>query len=69
VRSSIPTSRTNSSLWLYFNHQRRFCLEMHFATFWGRLQSPDPQEHPHPALLNAIVSQLIYPPPPPDHRV
>jgi hypothetical protein len=44
------------SLWLYFNHQVKFCLEMHFATFWGRLQSPDPKEQPHPALLNAMVS-------------
>lgn len=41
---------------MYFSHQRLFCLEMHIGTFWERLRSSDPEQRPHPCLLNAMAS-------------
>lgn len=54
----IAGSPLTPRLWLYFSHQRMFCLEMHFATFWERLHNEDPKQRPHDCLLNAIVSRV-----------
>ncbi|KAK8846526.1 hypothetical protein IAR55_005612 [Kwoniella newhampshirensis] len=50
----LTAAERDHLLLLYFTNQRIFGLDMHIATFYNKLQSPDPAIRPHPCLLNAM---------------
>lgn len=54
------TEHYGPSLQIFLRYQGRISFYFHLPTLLDRMASPDPQEQPHPCLLNAIYLMACY---------